>query len=993
MKTPIFFAGSSTSNLSLTANRYAPFASGGYNVAAYGTSENPLAQAQRAPCAGTITNIRARFPEPLDSGKFVISLMKGSAQTGMTAVATMEITAGITDKIDLVSSVTVAEGEYLAWRFVPESVVLSGGATSLTRSIHMSCVFESATAGRQPIFSYVSTGTAAASAIPLGSGSSSGTSEASATIVFPVGGTITKLYSSLSANIPPGSGNTRTLTLRKGTAVGGLTDTAMTVTFGATDFEKSKLDTPIKVSAGDFIVVGHAITGTPTGSPIKVGVEFIPTTSGDSVHFSINPGSMSASAVRYTNLAGYNGATGDGTESNVAQPAPADLTVKMLRVDAAAAPGTSKSRELALRKNSTTTALNPVLSDGALTAQEVTDVAIVSGDLLNFMHTPTGSPSTVTWTATSTVIRVSNTVAPTPLTLITKPDGHVFEGVKGKGVARFSGTRPSGELVEAQIVTPEDVVVLAYGSTNITISYPTATTWTATALLDASSTDMRPRARLKNTPSTIANTTNYFGVGFVLLVNGQSWLQRGSTQGKGTNGALTSVTPNNVRLAQTVNRDFISSVSYRVDRLNTADKTGSGYTALADQIGLMLGGTTLPIMVFDCTYSGQAIDDWLYDKLPPTTGSDWPLLTGFLAWSIAQCDGRVTAVVREVMFGSSKAGTRGAALDELTAFIDSKMVNQPVDGPWEMWLLGGWRSPSSSTRSFIISRTELREKAIANPDRYKSLPIENGIQTDSNAGNHAAVGTGSEEGTPKDATPEAHQAGQIRMFRYIARGIVAQMQRLLGLTVTDVFGPRIVSVKFTSAAKTAFDVVFDRDIRTPSGATTNLPQHWVSTNNFATSSSNTECTGTIIGPRTVRVAHPTGGNWQSATIRYGYICGDMPWPTTTEAQNGNEADIRTKLDTLIYDTSSYEGGRGINAEPTLGTGLAIEDASAQTYTTIAKDAYVTLTKAQLATLRVKDGTRTTGTVGAEPFSLRWERKTGDLTGKPIDGINVPVTVG
>jgi hypothetical protein len=71
----------------------------------------------------------------------------------------------------------------------------------------------------------------------------------------------------------------------------------------------------------------------------------------------------------------------------------------------------------------------------------------------------------------------------------------------------------------------------------------------------------------------------------------------------------------------------------------------------------------------------------------------------------------------------------------------------------------------------------------------------------------------------------------------------------------------------------------------------------------------------------------SSGNWLAATsVRVDYLR-DVPWDTEGGAYGGETA-VQALIDTLLYDTSSFDGGRGMPAAPLMGSGMAVSEAGA-----------------------------------------------------------------
>jgi hypothetical protein len=173
--------------------------------------------------------------------------MKGTtlsnlAATGLTATVTS------TTAVDLVNSVTVAEGDYLAWQVTP-----TGTPTAQTLAPHISYLFESTTPNRGMLCSVFTNSSMAAAP---GCAALASSVEATNMLVAPMNFQLTKLSVNISATTgTPGTGNSRTFTLRKGAAIGSLSDTGLTVTITGTEQEKTinLTGSPISVTAGELL--------------------------------------------------------------------------------------------------------------------------------------------------------------------------------------------------------------------------------------------------------------------------------------------------------------------------------------------------------------------------------------------------------------------------------------------------------------------------------------------------------------------------------------------------------------------------------------------------------------------------------------------------------------------------------------------------------------------------------------------------------------------
>ncbi|MET0373165.1 MAG: hypothetical protein ABW128_02780, partial [Rhizorhabdus sp.] len=467
-----------------------------------------------------------------------------------------------------------------------------------------------------------------------------------------------------------------------------------------------------------------------------------------------------------------------------------------------------------------------------------------------------------------------------------------------------------------------------------------------------------------------------------------------------------------------------------------------------------------PLLIVYCAYQGTSIEYWVnnrkgtYNPQDQSGGNDVTTLWGTspttgLAWFMAAA-ARYQATLIVHMQGTADTGNDGninasgksyaQLLDELKAKFETLYAGVAVpplyaivphqrsdDGP------ATWRMRSIQHQKAISGGT------------YRLAAWLLDWQMDLDGSPHQIDGA----------------TGNIRGGRRIGRGVA----RLLKDATLDIAGPQIVSA--VRAANGAYvDVTFDRDIRTPGGATTGLPGWWVSADGVAwTNTANTtaaiasarvlrltpnsgtiaagsrldllrgtpfasdltvaDCVGpiatvtatgdTTAGSTSVNITAISGtvskgdsvsgagiaGNSQLNGVGSGPGTYTLTSPATVTATGVALTISRTEslleanyLSKVITDTTSFGNGRGMPASPVMGSGFAIAEAGQSAYTRVPKSSgSVTLTKAQAATLRVRDtgAARAVG-ISAEPISLRWERKTGDTTGRPNDGINAALTV-
>lgn len=406
-------------------------------------------------------------------------------------------------------------------------------------------------------------------------------------------------------------------------------------------------------------------------------------------------------------------------------------------------------------------------------------------------------------------------------------------------------------------------------------------------------------------------------------------------------------------------------------RVTTTSSHGAGLKSLASQWYEDNG--SLPLMLVDLSIVGQSIDTFLNDLMPPGTSGGgtwtWTAWTGFVTTMMAAAYNRFSGFV--FMQGGSDVGSRGtyaARMQQLADKFDA--LTGRTTYPFIVL-----PHPRVSTGVNTWDMRNIQYNKAISGGRWRFAGFSLDSQLDLDASPHMLTGP----------------TGGSRTAAVIGRAIGVHLN---GLNL-PVRGPSPVS-QVLSSDRTAITLTFDRDIKTRSGATTVLPGFWVSTDGGASYPPGlANGIGQITGPRTVVVTKVDDSTFASGPVRIDLYRGipfssDTGTPDYVGPESAMEANYLSKM---LTDTSTFNGGQGMTAAPAMNSGYAVTEAG--NYVLIDNQGgaakLVTLTKAQAATLRFAAGTRV-ASAGAEPIGLRWERKVGDLTGKPIDGINVPVTV-
>ena len=1013
MKAPLFFTTITVPNTGV--DRYASMAGAGSNVSNLFTpSAGALTGATYFPIGGTFSNLRVRFPTALTQGTYVITLMTGSAPNSMTAQAlSATVAVGTGSPVDLVNTVTVAAGSYACWKITP-----TGTPTTQTAPIHINCQFEATITGRTLIHTYVASSNTAGF-VPVGVGASApnttGTAEAIQSVVMPMSGTIRSMHVHVSAG--PGAGITRTVVLRKGTAAGALSD-AITVTVADTNTLGSAdlSGAPLAVAAGDYLVYSFSNSATPASAQVKIVLEFVPTTSGDAPRFWLAAGGLSATSTRYGNVAGTGPNAGDTTEAVANQPAPVALTVKSIRVDTSTAPGAGKSRTITLRNNGSPTTGVVTLSETEAFDTATVNVAVAAGDLINYEHVPASTPASSTWTAVSSVMSVDAggvavNFSPSDVS------GQTFEGIRNTSKVIVGG---------AYSGTPTNVEVALYDAPtggNIVSAWATATTQTGGAYshtFTGVAVGGPYYQRVRDNGGTATNSSAELYVGAILILWGQSQCQKLHTTDL---SALAPSSGMQVRVLTYSSQNNVNGASTSITRLTPAtvgvtQVSGAGVVAIANQWHIDTAGA-IPLMIVTNAYQGTSIEYWVNNRkgdysppgsVSPTEGADPTTLwgtsatTGFTWFMAAAAKYQATAVsmlqgtsdtnhyANVPVHGVPSGNNYAWFMDALKTKFET-LYNGVTNPP--LFLVNVHPRSNDGTSTFAMRQMQY-EKATSGGNWRLNCFLLDWVM-DFDASPHQAQG-----GSSISAT-----LGNIRGGTRIGRGYAKNLHN----NALDILGPQISSAQFTDTNRNVIEITFDRNIEQADGTAYSaspitLPNQWV----VATNSNTTPTFSTIATPgltaqitaaNKVRLTKTGGGSWPSGTTRIDYLRG-VPYTST----NSNTADYISSPSTaeasleanytskVITDTTSFDSNRGMPMASVMGTGFAVADA-AVTYTTItapnSAGITLTLTKAQLATLRVKAGSLTPST-DLEAFSLRWNRVSGDTTGTPVDGINVDVDI-
>lgn len=218
--------------------------------------------------------------------------------------------------------------------------------------------------------------------------------------ISPLGGTITALHIKLIT--APSSGKSWAFSIYKN----GTIQASSTVTIANTATTGSVTGLSIAVAAGDTLSLEAVPTGTPTGTGgLCWGVAFTSTTDGESpLCGSVrNAGFNAAANEAFTPMGNH---AFSNTEARYTDVAPVAFTLRALRWEVTAAPGSGKTYDVISRNAGANGNLTLSIADAATTGSDLSNNdSIALAALFSYRMTTTGTPSgtTMRWAAVAFV--------------------------------------------------------------------------------------------------------------------------------------------------------------------------------------------------------------------------------------------------------------------------------------------------------------------------------------------------------------------------------------------------------------------------------------------------------------------------------------------------------------------------------------------------------------------------------------------------------------
>lgn len=453
-----------------------------------------------------------------------------------------------------------------------------------------------------------------------------------------------------------------------------------------------------------------------------------------------------------------------------------------------------------------------------------------------------------------------------------------------------------------------------------------------------------------------------FYVGDVVFAWGQSQMARMFSQGAGTVNPAVGLKATVVRASDRTN---VTSSVANFAQVSASAHAGSGAMAILNQWHADTGGR--PIMLVELAYQGTSIEFWISDRRGDYLNEGSPGVDVTTLWGDGEDpeSGYATFMAHHVRRQASAIllmqGTSDVAFpDTYAAYLDDlkDLFGGIIDTPHLLCGVPHQRSNDGSVDGNQCWRMRNAQFGkFSSGGDWRVLCHLPDIQMDADGSPHQVNGA----------------TGNIRMGTRMGRGAAG----ILVDAGLDRLGAQILSVAFTSAGKTAIDITFDRNIEAPSGHTDNLPGWFLTTNAWATTGGHpgtysSGFTAARVAANKIRLTK-TAGDWTAAgSVRIDYLR-STPFDTDGGA-NGGEAAITTLLDDILYDTGSFDGGRGLPVRSVFGDGFLV--AAYTDAVIVSAGQMAVLTEAELATAvwltnddEVADG--------LGPVTMRWKDGPGE----------------
>ena len=202
--------------------------------------------------------------------------------------------------------------------------------------------------------------------------------------ISPISGSIEGLF--VVANTAPGGVASYAITLQKNGS-----DTIATCTLTGAQVSCSSSNT-FSVSAGDNFSVKVVPSGSPSSSRINISSIFNSGTGGDSILYNAADSAATTSSNHFASIGGR--LRWDDADSKVTQYCSTSGTIRNLYALLTVAPGSGKSYDFTILKNSVATGVTCNVSESSTTCNDtVNSFTVVQGDLISVSSTLNNTPA------------------------------------------------------------------------------------------------------------------------------------------------------------------------------------------------------------------------------------------------------------------------------------------------------------------------------------------------------------------------------------------------------------------------------------------------------------------------------------------------------------------------------------------------------------------------------------------------------------------------
>lgn len=361
-----------------------------YDSGTNGFNSNTIA-ARRTPISipGTVSNLQVTLVTGPGVGtQWDINLFHNNA----TSTIGCTISGTDTSCSDTVNTVTVAEGDDLAWKVTPINSPISS-------SMSISSAFESTNSGETAISGSMSAANNCLTTpyfSPQGSVATS--SETAARSVVPTPFTLDKFYVRLESG--PGAGDSFTYTVYKNGSATGLT-----TSISGTNVDNSDTTNSVSFAAGDYISVECVGAGTPSSPRHQWGFRVTPTTDGETPIFTGGPVVLSL-VKRWSSVVGSINNASNASTTEYKSPIAFDIKKAYARIFPAQA--ATKDWNFTIQKNFTDGSLSPTVLATNTEGNDTTNTTSFSaGDFITWESNPTSGGTNTTYASISAVVYVA----------------------------------------------------------------------------------------------------------------------------------------------------------------------------------------------------------------------------------------------------------------------------------------------------------------------------------------------------------------------------------------------------------------------------------------------------------------------------------------------------------------------------------------------------------------------------------------------------------